>query len=500
MKLGAALGGMLAVAVLCACGSAGLGGEVEADAGGPPVVADGGVEYGDVRALDAPESEEFSVENGDPVTVVGNDVTMSCPDVLRVERIADFAPSDTNAEASATLALAALGAQGAPLPSLLRTSEFANHYAPDLAAVGDQPSVTMELRSTEIPTLLELLVAVQAPPVASRPPVSIVFVIDSTLSMAPHIESVKAALGAFSKYLDDGKDSIQYTTLSSRELQSLSVGELEAQAAALVADGNEAKASIDHALSSAYQALAQGPGEWRRVVLITDGEHTPSSDTAALIRSHTEASAQGALALVLGVGAPFAHDIRSLRGIVHAGRGAYLHLRSVADANQISSRLDELLGVSIDGVRLRLEAPWYFELERAYVVDSGVNGVAQARYLGPAGRLVFPFRLWACAEAAINWSNSLEAILDYTTPGAGAATPVSLQRTLEELKAGGSENLAKTFAVVAYAEALRSFDGKRLAAAFQLVQAENTTLNDPQLDEILTLLPKHPGFPGAATQ
>jgi hypothetical protein len=177
-----------------------------------------------------------------------------------------------------------------------------------------------------------------------------------------------------------------------------------------------------------------------------------------------------------------------------AGRGPYLHLRSPEDAEQISRRFDELLGVAIDHVRLTLTAPWYFEVERAYLFASTTAGEAEPQYLGPSGRIVFPFRLRACAEGAIEPVDSITARLDYETPGAGAAPPVTLVRTLGELELGGSARLGKSFAVLAYAEALRSLDGPRLRAAFDRMRTENDALSDAQLGEILSLLPQHPGF------
>jgi hypothetical protein len=491
MKLGVAAGGLLAATIACACGSGDLGDDSIVYTPPPPGKYDGG------RPIEQlSEREGFSRAAGarviDPLVPGG---TLLCADVERFGQTAELVPRDANAEASATLALAALAERRSPLPSMLRTPELAAYYAPQLGVPAEQPSVVMELRKTATPILLELLVAVQAPASASRPPISIGLVVDDTSSMEPSMQAVRAALSELSRRLDDSTDTIHLTTLSGREAKLLNLAELEALTTSLVADGDESGASIDQALSDAYQAVRHAPGEWKRVVVISDGEHVPDMQTRDMIRQQAS-GAQGILAVALGVGAPFVRDPVALRALSHEGRGAYLHLRSEADASQLYTRFHELFGVAIDDLRLTLETPWYLEIERAYVSDSMPAGAAEPEYLGPSGRVVFPFRLRACAAEAIVESDTITATLRYVTPGSGsAATPISVTITLEELLLGGSDKLAKTFAVIGYAEALRSLNPARLLAAFNQVHSENVKLQDAQLQEILTLLPQHPGYP-----
>jgi hypothetical protein len=58
--------------------------------------------------------------------------------------------------------------------------------------------------------------------------------------------------------------------------------------------------------------------------------------------------------------------------------------------------------------------------------------------------------------------------------------------------------LKHVFAVLAYAEALRTMDGPRLERAFQLVSdlvPSGNLSNDPGLEEIQKLIPSHPAYP-----
>jgi hypothetical protein len=451
-----------------------------------------------MTAPDWPELEGYGVET---VGELGNTPSTfpACvqvnPDAL--PRLVELVPADANASGSAGLAKEALLESRAPIPAHLRTQELLAHYAPALpVAPIAGPEVLVQLRKSPfIKGLFELLVAVEAPPMApeNRPPLALTLVVDTTTSIGPVIDRSVAAITAIAQGLRAG-DSVHWVTSAPDAAETLTIDgpaapDLLDRASTLQADVDESATSLDALLATGYSvALGQHvPGAWNRVVVISDGQGSIDAATHETVKS---AAMPGTSihTLVVGVGKAIEHNPRMLRLLSHAGRGPYLHLYD-GSAAELEQRFVELVGITADALSVEIQVPWYFEIQRPYLFESTAPGAAEPQYLAPGQSLVFPFRLQACDENALSVGDPIDITIGLADAASGAAMPLTVSPTLGELLSVNSHaELDQTFAVVAYAEALRSLDAVRLQNAHTLATSAN-------LQEIADLLLLHPAYP-----
>jgi hypothetical protein len=417
-----------------------------------------------------------------------------CPATPRADWSLTAVVAGANITASATAAREALAQGLAPLPRDIRPQDFVNYYPPDLpAAIEGRPSLHVQLRATRVPSYYELLVAVRAPEAAPRP-AALTFVIDNTQSLGSEgLARAQAALRAISARLGDG-DRLDLIDAGSATRRSFEPGSQQQELASAI-DALELapERAVEDLLALALEPSSSNAAtdSNNRVILLADGEGNAEKVNVP------EGGAHDVRVVAIGVGPRVPHGHRLLRRVSRLGRGPYLHLDSVAEAEKLGSPagLASLLGVALDQVKVHIDVPWYFAVERPFPGDvtSEVASI-EPQYLAPGGVMVLLFRLKACDPAAVGTPDA-----PATLPRARVTYSVNgLAGSVDEfqLTLGNGPSavlpLAKAFAVLDYAEALRSLDTNRLDAALGQVRELEPLAADADLAEISGLLSAHP--------
>jgi hypothetical protein len=220
------------------------------------------------------------------------------------------------------------------------------------------------------------------------------------------------------------------------------------------------------------------------VVLISDGEGDPQrlSIPAGPIRL-----------VAIGTGPASKSGHRLLRSASRTGNGPYVYLDSVERANAL--QFDRLFFSVANDVSVKLTLPSYFTVERPFSGSLAAPDQVEKQYLAPDQVSVFLFRLLAChPSVAAELDFPVSASVAYTRPG--EAEPISSPEQWAYLS-NTQPQLDKSYAVLTYAEALRSLDGRRLEHALSVVHQANAAAPDAELSAIAELLSLHPGMPQA---
>jgi hypothetical protein len=448
-------------------GTGGSGGSPTLPAGGSP------------GANDWPELEghaEATLTRSD----LPGDGEASCLSGERVRELS-MVPVDANATASATLARALLGRERPPIPSRLRTPEFLAYYAPELGAA-QAPEVIVESRPTAIPSVFELMIGVQAPPLSEpRPPLALTLLVDDSSSMAASAETVRAFLTALAPRLVPETELYWLGMRRDSQPERIAPSELAERAESYHADVAESDAAFDAALVQAY-GVPVVEGAYNRLLVISDGEHHPTLDSRMRIKS--EAMERR---LIAAVGVSAEQDLTALRVLSHDGRGPFVYIDGARDAEALAARTDELFGVALDDLKIELIVPEQIRVERAYGFELAPASEAAPQLLAPGTGFVFPVRLKGVTEPA-----PILVVLHYTNPESGLGDRLPFCAEVPSEQTG--THIDRVFAVLAYAEALRTMDAGRLELAWQALRAASSGPGDP-LEELVELLPLHPAFP-----
>lgn len=415
---------------------------------------------------------------------------------------------DSNSMASPAYARDILRQHRAPLPTLIRTYEFLNYYnvAYEAPPAGSLSVVNqMATNGTSDDLLLEhyLQVGVQAGPrIEPRPPMTITFVVDTSRSMAGNsLKRAKAAVKAIASRLQMG-DKVSLTTWDSEGmvLDGLKISgpddtALLTAAAALVPEGGS---SLKGGLMKGYELAEQHRSEqgMNRLVLITDGGARPDLvDKLALEKAAEHGDDKGIYLVGVGTGPALGYNDALLNELTDAGRGAYVYLDSEEEAARIfGGRFYEVMDVAAREVELELTLPWYFNIDHFYGEGYAIDHAAiKSQHLAPGDVMVFNQVLRVCNPEAIEPLDVITATARWKSPYTLASNEFTAKSLVGDLLAGASPQLTKARAIVAYAEALKALDSKRLKLAHETVTAANTE-NDPELAEIAELIKLHPSY------
>lgn len=415
---------------------------------------------------------------------------------------------DSNSMASPAYARDTLRQHRAPLPDLIRTHEFLNYYnvtyeAPPAGSLSVVTQMATNGASNDL--LLEhyLQVGVQAGPrVEPRPPMTITFVVDTSRSMAGNsLKRAKAAVKAIASRLQTG-DKVSITTWDSEGvvLDGLKVSgpddtALLTAAAALVPEGGS---SLKGGLTKGYALAEQHRSEqgMNRLVLITDGGARPDLvDKLTLEKAAEYGDDKGIYLVGVGTGPALGYNDALLNELTEAGRGAYVYLDSEEEAAHIfAGRFYEVMDVAAREVELELTLPWYFNIEHFYGEGySNDHGAIKPQHLAPGDVMVFNQVLRVCNPEAIAPLDVVTATARWRSPYTLVSNEFTTKSSIGELLDGASPQLTKARAIVAYAEALKALDSKRLKLAHEAVTAANAA-NDAELAEIAGLIKLHPSY------
>ena len=431
---------------------------------------------------------------------------LSPPDKLR--RAFFESADDSNSMGSPALAREILEGGGAPDPATVRSYEFLNYYRVRHAAPKDgKPAIYADAEPDVFdPSSVSLQISLRAPDAGkARRPMSLTLVLDASGSVAGvGIERERALIHALAKKLQAG-DVLSVVTwnveravlLTGYRVTGSNDKTVLAAAEALRPQGGS---DLHGGLALAYQVARQN--------FLKDGVNRGVVDRTVIAKAAHDSDAEGIYLAGVGFGPALGYSDALMNAVTDAGRGAYVYLDSVAEADRMfGDRFDELLGVAARDVSLKLEVPYYFDIPAFYGESYSTDpNAVEPQHLAPGGQMIFLQRLERCAagfaDAAVS-GDPLRVTVKWHDPITRKPLEVASAFDIDVLANDGHVSLHKAEAIVAYAEALKLTGDDAtfaLSAAHDLVDGLVTgeLAGDAELTEIERLLAQHPLYPKAA--
>ena len=392
-------------------------------------------------------------------------------------------------------------------PSLIRPYEFLNyygvHYTGDanvLAGVSLIPQLRPSMESADG---YDLTVGIQAQPWTTRRPLNLTFVLDTSGSMQGTplellVEATRTAAGQLAA--GDIVSMVTWSTDQNVPLDRHVVTGPNDNAVLDAINGLSANGgtNLEAGLQRGYQ-LAQAnysKGRLNRVVLITDGQANVGVTSAELIAQHSH-NADGEGIYLVGILVGDSVNVALIDTVTDMGRGASIYLPDTDEAHtMMGPRFQQVMEVAARGVRLEVTLPWYFAVSRFHGEEISVDPrEVEPQHLAPGQTMVFAQVINSCDPAAVVDTDPFHFKATWERPGSLAPLELNAEATLADLLAAGAAQLARTRAIVAYAETLQAFwPGEEAVLALRRQRAlDYVALADPQgtdpaLQEIRTTL------------
>lgn len=413
-------------------------------------------------------------------------------------------PGDTNTMVEAVSASQEIAEGRSPVPSSIRAQDFFNYYGVDLTAQNattepGKPYVAVEGVKRTAPGRYDVAVAIQAPPITNveRKPLDLTLVVDLTPTMwGLGLDHAHAAIKSIAGSLQKG-DHVHLVTTAPTPVVDLEIA--DANDPALLAF--DASLEIDNtgtlaeALELGYASARASAREdtWNRVVVLSAGDGDEETVPSEMIGE--AAHGQKIFLVAAATGSTYGKFERFLSKASRAGRGPYVHLGAKGAAEELfGARFDELMGYSFDNLAVHLALPGHARLLEDGPSVPSVTTTPVEQYIGPGASQLFLFRLQTCAAPP-----STDVVGVEVTFNDAAGAPGAVQKSFSFPTANTTEGhpvYDKTAAIVAYVDALRAMDTKRIQYARNAVadaRLSNASAFDlADLDAIDLLLTQHP--------
>ncbi len=482
----------LSVAVgLAACGEQSIGADYQGNCCGEPNGSTG-------TGAPAPPA------NADDA---GADAPFACGDLDKDSPVILYLSADDSNSMGSPVHMRELLNKGmAPPAALVRTYEFLNYYRIQYPAPpAGELSILPHLGETKVSGELDLQLGVRSfDAVKPRRPMTVTFVLDTSGSMVGDpILRERATLSALAQALDEGDivNAVTWNTSNNIVLSGHKVtGPNDPQLLGL-ANGLEALGGTDlsSGLAVGYDLANQhyGTDRLNRVILISDGGANVGVIDENLIGLQSQdADKEGIYLVGVGAGPAETYNDALMDIVTDKGRGAYVYLDSPEEANRMFvDRFAETMEIAARGVQVEITLPWYMRMFKFYGEEYSTNPEeVEPQHLAPSDAMVFNQVVKACDPSVIDPNDTITVVARWKTPLTYLPREVKVTLTLAELYAAPKPQLAKGKAIVAYAEALKLPTLETLKAALALVQEAKAGAPDPELDEIATLITKHPAY------
>lgn len=404
---------------------------------------------------------------------------------------------DSNSMASPALARELLG--HGLRPQSIRTYEFLNYYhvdypAPEANGVG----IFLDGAPGAAPGETDLQIGVRAPNAGARRPMTLTLVLDTSGSMdGEPIERERAAVFALAAELAEG-DVVNVLTWSN--------------SSNVVLDGHVASGPNDPVLVQIAETLATNggtdlhsglvngyalatksydPARLNRLVMVSDGGANIGVTDAELIGAKSALGEDEGIYLIgVGAGPGSNYSDALMDTVTDAGRGAYVYLDAPGEAARIfGDRFAETTEIAARAVQVKLELPWYMQMQKFYGEEYSTDPhEVKPQHLAPDDAMVFAQVIKACDPSVVNPTDPVTVTVTWETPVSHLPMSKTVTTTVGAIAGGDAKRLAKGNAVVAYAEALKTFTQADLGAAKQKVALAKALGPDAELDEIDGLL------------
>lgn len=451
----------------------------------------------------------------------GIEIPAGCMGVEQSPRIFYMSADDSNSMGSPAHARELIHIGFEPNPYRIRTYEFLNYYriaytAPEYGKLELYPELETK---TDDPAVAEFQLGVRSfDALVPRRPMNLVFLIDTSGSMkGPGMDRAKAAVKAIASMLVAG-DTVSIiasdTTLDKLDGHSVTGPNDPMLLSHLDTLKTGGKADLYTALGDAYTLAKKYDNEslMSRVILISDGGVNAGVTSTDLIKDKSaDADKEGIYLIGVGTGPALSYDDQLMNDVTDAGRGAYVYLDSVEEATRIfTERFDETMDVAARNVQVEVTLPWYFKVKGISTEEISEKPVT-AQHLAPNDAMVFNLEITACDPSVYDLEDNVRIRAFWKTRVGNLDQVTEANVPLKSLKSSIAPALPKGRAIVAFAEALKGCESntqsngpcvteadrkqitkEKLALARNLSVAANPSGNDPELNEIISLIDNHP--------
>lgn len=511
-----------------ATGVGGVGGQIFSGGAGGAITTgpadagqqDGGYDPSDAGAGDggAAGMSPVEVDAGPPP------IPPTCDGLKMDPHVFWISADDSNSMGSPAHAREMLTLGFEPSPSRIRTYEFLNYYqiAYDPPVAPDPLSIIPHMERTKVPEIAEFQFAIRSfDNTQSRRAANFTFLIDTSGSMkGPGMERAKKAISMIASQLkkDDIVSVLTTDMMDPIKIEGYKV-QLPSDPAVLnVVDGltTGGMTDLSTALSTAYKTAKShpNPGGVQRVILLSDGGvNVGESDSNLIATQSADGLSDGFYLVGIGTGPALTYNDKLMNDVTDAGRGAYVYLDSIAEADRIfSKRFDEVMEVAARAVQIEVTVPWYFKFEAKAAEQLGKGVPVEPQNLAPNDAMVNFLQMEACDPGVYNWNDSIGIRVFWKTRTSNDIEVMQKSVPIKTLlAAGASPQMARARAIVAFADALKQcgYDKngfslctseverqktvkEKLLLALDLAGKAKTLPMDEDMDEIINLIKNHP--------
>jgi len=418
---------------------------------------------------------------------------------------------DSNSTASPVIVRKVIRSRRVVQPAIVRTYEFLNYYRFDYPAPEDRPvGIIAQMRALEEGAYsLQVAVRAQERSLGDLPSFNLTFLLDTSGSMAGEPLDLSRALilGIVSRLRPE--DRISLITCNRRAQVIFSaepVGQLSVQKLGEILGSIRTGdvTDLETGIAAAYKTASDNydTRTLNRVVLVSDGAANAGQLAEDTIAGHArDSDRQGIYLAGIGVGEGFNDQL--MNTVTDRGRGAYLFVDSETEIQRILEE-DVFIAsfdLAVKDVRLKMVMPpgWKMEEFHGEQVSARAEDIVP-QYLSPNDQMIYHLKLSAEQPLSQLRSQEFEFEVEYAPIG-GRRDRLTVNSTVAEMLAPAGEppfQILKGDALVAYAEMLKSIQMpldvykrenlEKYEEAAREIARINSTLADPELEEILTLL------------
>ncbi len=449
-----------------------------------------------------PEPDDRGVDNGTE--------TEACNDDAEVSVV--LSPDDSNSAFSPVqVREAVLGDWGTVQSVAIRTWEFFNYYdfgypAADAGTIAIHPALVHPPGAPDGEFVLQVGVSSETVSTASRPPVNLTLVLDTSGSMEGFaMDMLKLSAEAIASSLRQG-DTISIVgwatedavLLGGHEVDGPDDATLLAEIAALSANGTS---DLHGGLVAGYEQAQShyDPDGINRVVLVSDGGANLGITDLDIIAEHAGDEGQDGIYLVgVGVGDAFSYHHQLMDLVTSAGKGASVLIATPDEAwSTFGDGFISTMGIAARDVHVQLDLPPGFEVLQPIAEDSVDDpSKVEPQHLAPNDAMVFHQRIATCAPELLAAATPFTITVRYLDATTFAPVEVEYTLPMAQLLEADAGPLLKGAAVFAYAEGLKAYKRAELDARATSLQhaldalerAEAVLPGDPELDEIRSVL------------
>jgi Ca-activated chloride channel family protein len=399
-----------------------------------------------------------------------------------------------------------------PSQAMIKPQEFLNYYTIDYGVpIAEVLGMTARLEEIgENTGEHRILVGLSALPPLPRPRMTATIVVDNSPSMTGNsMVRARAVVGSIAASMKDG-DVVSLVTwnpdgppilnghIVTKSIETPEDPVIKGSLQKVYAGGS---ADLHAGLTRGYELakLHYTAGGLNRLVFITDGRVTVGEPELQYISAHASGDVDEKSIHLVGVstGASKGYDDATMMRMTTAGRGSSIYIDSVAEAEQIfEARFDEVMDVAMTNVVLVMSLPGYFNIPTFFNGSPGYStdpGEVVGQPLAPGDSMTFNHIVTACHPDVVNNDDLISLRLRWTMPD-GVPMEKSETLTVGALLAAQGNGLKKAKAVLLYAEALKAELNPNLHAAYDEIAAIQAELQDPELEEIMALIKRHPNY------